>query len=82
MTKNSESLKYRFELTDLTGIFRHSTVGAVIFLLLAEGTVPVMLRFFFAPACPYCRDENVLNCIFSRGMPKFYPRVRTPEHQG
>jgi len=52
MTKNSASLKYRFELTDLTGIFRHSTVGAVIFLLLAAGTVPVMLRFFLHPLSP------------------------------
>jgi len=87
MTKNSAPLKYSFEFTDflfyiaflaipvitaLTGIFRHSTVGAVIFLLLAAGAVPVMLRFFCTHCPHYCRDEKVLNCIFFWGMPKFF----------
>lgn len=93
MTKHNSPLKYRFKFTDflfyiaalavpvitaLTGLFEYSTVGAVIFLLAAAASVPVMLRFFCTHCPHYCRDEKTLNCLFFRGIPKFFtPRPGT-----
>ena len=59
-------------ITAIVAISDKSMAGAVIFILLAVVSIPVMLRFFCTHCPHYCRDEKSLKCIFFWGLPKFF----------
>jgi hypothetical protein len=59
-------------LTALIAVGSHSISWLGIYLAICLGGIAMVLRFFCTRCPHYMRKGNTLNCLFFRGLPKFF----------